>query len=183
MLWSSNAALMALNKEFDYRIDPYEGTHENEAALSGLKPVAAYTAGKDKNSVRIEENVPLQALQRQYPCLHGIGFMPHPNAGGEDVRPVGTCLDHRAGTTCHGLADTAPEHLLLKIPTGTVNIDWSVENATTGALQQPTLTITRVTEDNNTEVVAREPIRYLRKLLPSLQSVKAGNLKDTYQVV
>ena len=57
VLWSSNAALMAPDKEFNYRIDLYEGNYANEAALSGLNPVATYTAGKDKNSVRIEENV------------------------------------------------------------------------------------------------------------------------------
>ena len=57
VLWSSNAALMAPGKEFNYRIDLYEGNYANEAALSGLKPVETYTAGKDKNSVRIEENV------------------------------------------------------------------------------------------------------------------------------
>ena len=54
VLWSSNATLMAPNKEFHYRIDLYEGNYANEAALSGRKPVATYTAGKDKNSVRIE---------------------------------------------------------------------------------------------------------------------------------
>ena len=57
VLWSSNAALMAQGKEFNYQIDLYEGHYANEAALSGLKPVATYTAGKDKNSVRSEENV------------------------------------------------------------------------------------------------------------------------------
>ena len=43
VLWSSNAALMAPNKEFNYRIDLYEGNYANEAALSGRKPVATYT--------------------------------------------------------------------------------------------------------------------------------------------
>ncbi|MFR2024033.1 MAG: Ig domain-containing protein [Clostridia bacterium] len=57
VLWSSNAALMAPGKEFNYRIELYEGNHKNEAALSGHNPVATYTAGKDKNSARIGENV------------------------------------------------------------------------------------------------------------------------------
>ena len=46
VLWSSNAALMAPDKEFHYRIDLYEGNYANEAALSGIQPVASYTAGK-----------------------------------------------------------------------------------------------------------------------------------------
>ena len=52
------------------------------------------------------------------------------------------------------------------------------------SLQQPTLTITRVTEDNNTQEVARERLSGTSGSfsLP-LQRVKAGNLKDTYQVV
>ena len=57
VLWSSNAALMAQGKEFNYRIELYEGNHKNEAALSGHNPVETYTAGKDKNSARIGENV------------------------------------------------------------------------------------------------------------------------------
>ena len=57
VLWSSNAALMAPNKEFHYTIELYKGNHKNEAALSASQLVASYTAGKDKNSVRIPENV------------------------------------------------------------------------------------------------------------------------------
>lgn len=50
---------------------------------------------------------------------------------------------------------------------------------------QPTLTITRVTEDNTTtKVVDSERLSGTSGNFPlSLQSVKAGNLKDTYQVV
>ena len=49
---------------------------------------------------------------------------------------------------------------------------------------QPTLTITRVTEDNTTKVVDSERLSGTSGSysLP-LQRVKAGNLKDTYQVV
>mgnify|MGYP000258399732 CR=1 FL=1 len=79
---------------------------------------------------------------------------------------------------------TPPQSIYHKDTDGTVNINWSVENATDGASQQPTLTITRVTEDNNTQEVARERLSGTSGSfsLP-LQSVKAGNLKDTYQVV
>ena len=79
---------------------------------------------------------------------------------------------------------TPPRSIYLKDTDGAVNIDWSVENATTGASQLPTLTITRVTEDNTTQEVAREHLSGTSgsySLL--LQSVQAGNLKDTYQVV
>ena len=86
VLWSSNAALMAPGKEFNYRIDLYEGNYANEAALSGLKPVETYTAGKDKNSVRIEENVLSKLSNGNTPAYTVLVSMPHPNAGGEDVR-------------------------------------------------------------------------------------------------
>ena len=183
VLWSSNAALMAPNKEFDYRIDLYEGNYENEAALSGLKPVATYTAGKDENSVRIEENVLSKLSNGNIPAYTVLVSMPHPNAGGEDVR-----LSALAWIIVQAPPATAkltpPQSIYLKDTDGTVNIDWSVENATTGASQQPTLTITRVTEDNTTQEVARERLSGTSGSysLP-LQSVKAGNLKDTYQVV
>lgn len=183
VLWSSNAALMAPNKEFDYRIDLYEGNYENEAALSGLKPVATYTAGKDKNSVRIEENVLSKLSNGNIPAYTVLVSMPHPNAGGEDVR-----LSALAWIIVQAPPATAkltpPQSIYHKDTDGAVNIDWSVENATTGASQQPTLTITRVTEDNNTHEVASERLSGTSGSysLP-LQSVKAGNLKDTYQVV
>ena len=183
VLWSSNAALMAPNKEFDYRIDLYEGNYENEAALSGLKPVATYTAGKDENSVRIEENVLSKLSNGNIPAYTVLVSMPHPNAGGEDVR-----LSALAWIIVQAPPATAkltpPQSIYHKDTDGTVNIDWSVENATTGASQQPTLTITRVTEDNNTQEVARERLSGTSGSYSlSLQSVKAGNLKDTYQVV
>ena len=183
VLWSSNAALMAPNKEFNYRIDLYEGNYANEAALSGLHPVATYTAGKDKNSVRIEENVLSKLSNGNTPAYTVLVSMPHPNAEGENVR-----LSALAWIIVQAPPATAkltpPQSIYLKDTDGAVNIDWSVENATDGASQQPTLTITRVTEDNNTQEVARERLSGTSGSfsLP-LQSVKAGNLKDTYQVV
>ena len=183
VLWSSNAALMAPNKEFDYRIDLYEGNYENEAALSGIQPVATYTAGKDENSVRIEENVLSKLSNGNIPAYTVLVSMPHPNAGGEDVR-----LSALAWIIVQAPPATAkltpPQSIYLKDTDGAVNIGWSVENATTGASQQPTLTITRVTEDNSTHEVASERLSGTSGSysLP-LQSVKAGNLKDTYQVV
>ena len=183
VLWSSNAALMAPNKEFNYRIDLYEGNYANEAALSGLNPVATYTAGKDKNSVRIEENVLSKLSNGNIPAYTVLVSMPHPNAGSEDIR-----LSALAWIIVQAPPATAkltpPQSIYLKDTDGAVNIDWSVENATTGASQQPTLTITRVTEDNNTHEVASERLSGISGSysLP-LQRVKAGNLKDTYQVV
>ena len=183
VLWSSNAALMAPNKEFDYRIDLYEGNYANEAALSGLNPVATYTVGKDENSVRIEENVLSKLSNGNIPAYTVLVSMPHPNAGGEDVR-----LSALAWIIVQAPPATAkltpPQSIYLKDTDGAVNIGWSVENATTGASQQPTLTITRVTEDNSTHEVASERLSGTSGSysLP-LQSVKAGNLKDTYQVV
>ena len=184
VLWSSNAALMAPDKEFNYRIDLYEGNYANEAALSGLKPVATYTAGKDKNSVRIEENVLSKLSNGNTPAYTVLVSMPHPNAGGEDVR-----LSALAWIIVQAPPATAkltpPQSIYLKDTDGAVNIDWSVENTTEGAPLQPTLTITRVTEDNTTtKVVDSERLSGTSGSFPlSLQSVKAGNLKDTYQVV
>ena len=183
VLWSSNAALMAPGKEFHYRIDLYEGSYENEAALSGRDPVAAYTAGKDENSVRIEENVLSKLSNGNDPAYTVLVSMPHPNAEGENVR-----LSALAWIIVQAPPATAkltpPRSIYYKDTDGTVNIDWSVENATTGASQLPTLTITRVTEDNNTEVVYSERLSSTSGSYSlSLRSVTAGNLKDTYQVV
>ena len=183
VLWSSNAALMAPNKEFNYRIDLYEGNYANEAALSGLHPVATYTAGKDKNSVRIPENVLSKLSTGNAPAYTVCVSMPHPNAEGEDVR-----LSALAWIIVQAPPATAkltpPQSIYLKDTDGAVNIDWSVENATDGVSQPPTLTITRVTKDNKTKEVARERLSGTSGSfsLP-LQRVKAGNLKDTYQVV
>ena len=181
VLWSSNAALMAPNKEFNYRIDLYEGNYANEAALSGLKPVATYTAGKDKNSVRIEKNVLSKLSIGNTPAYTVCVSMPHPNAGSEDVR-----LSALAWIIVQAPPATAkltpPRSIYYKDTDGTVNIDWSVENTTDGASQQPTLTITRVTEDNKTtKVVDLSGTAGSYSL--QLQSVTDGNLKDTYQVV
>ena len=183
VLWSSNAALMAPDKEFNYRIDLYEGNYANEAALSGRKPVATYTAGKDKNSVRIEENVLSKLSNGDTPAYTVLVSMPHPNAGGENVR-----LSALAWIIVQAPPATAkltpPQSIYHKDTDGAVNIDWSVENTTEGAPLQPTLTITRVTEDTTTKVVDSERLSGTSGSFPlSLQSVKAGNLKDTYQVV
>jgi len=183
VLWSSNAALMAPNKEFNYRIDLYEGNYANETALSGLNPVATYTAGKDKNSVRIPENMLSKLSSGNTPAYTVCVSMPHPNAEGENVR-----LSALAWIIVQAPPATAkltpPRSIYLKDTDGAVNIDWSVENATDGVSQPPTLTITRVTEDNKTKEVARERLSGTSGSfsLP-LQRVKAGNLKDTYQVV
>ncbi|WP_419496107.1 cell wall anchor protein, partial [Faecousia sp.] len=183
VLWSSNAALMAPNKEFHYRIDLYEGNYANEAELSGIQPVASYTAGKEENSVRIPENVLSNLSSGNTPAYTVRVSMPHPNAEGENVR-----LSALAWIIVQAPPATAkltpPQSIYHKDTDGTVNINWSVENAADGASQQPTLTITRVTEDNNTQEVARERLSGTSGSfsLP-LQRVKAGNLKDTYQVV
>ena len=183
VLWSSNAKLMAPGKEFNDQIDLYEGNYANEAALSGHNPVATYTAGKDKNSVRIEENVLSEISNGNIPAYTVRVSMPHPAAGSEDVR-----LSALAWIIVQAPPATAkltpPKSIYLKDTDGAVNIDWSVKNATTGAAQQPTLTITRVTEDNTTKVVDSERLSGTSgnySLL--LQRVKDGNLKDTYQVV
>ena len=184
VLWSSNAALMAPNKEFNYRIDLYEGNYANEAALSGLKPVATYTAGKDKNSVRIEENVLSKLSNGNTPAYTVLVSMPHPNAEGENVRLSALAwIIVQAPPATSKL--TPPQSIYLKDTDVAVNIDWSVKNATDGASQPATLTITRVTEDNTTtKVVDSERLSGTSGSFPlSLQSVQAGNLKDTYQVV
>ena len=183
VLWSSNAALMAPDKEFNYRIDLYEGNYANEAALSGLKPVATYTAGKDKNSVRIEENVLSKLSNGNTPAYTVLVSMPHPNAEGEGVR-----LSALAWIIVQAPPATArltpPQSIYLKDTDDPVNIKWSVENATVGASQSATLTITRVTEDNTTQEVDRKSLSGTSGSFPlSLQRVKDGNLKDTYQVV
>lgn len=184
VLWSSNAALMAPNKDFKYQIDLYEGNYANEAALSGLQPVKSYTADKDKNSVRIPEKVLSELSTGNDPAYTVLVSMPHPNAEGENVR-----LSALAWIIVQAPPATAkltpPQSIYLKDTDSAVNIDWSVENATTGASQSPTLTITRVTEDNNTtKVVDSERLPGTSGSYSlSLQSVQDGNLKDTYQVV
>ena len=183
VLWSSNATLMAPGRDFEYRIELYEGNYANEAALSGIQPVATYTAGKDKNSVRIEENVLSTLSNGNIPAYTVRVSMPHPNAGSDDIR-----LSALAWIIVQAPPATAkltpPQSIYLKDTDGTVNIGWSVENATTGASQQPTLTITRVTEDNRAEVVSKESLSGASGSYSlRLQRVEAGNLKDTYQVV
>ena len=184
VLWSSNAALMAPNREFNYRIDLYEGNYADEAALSGLKPVATYTAGKDKNSVRIPENVLSKLSNGNIPAYTVRVSMPHPNAGGENVR-----LSALAWIIVQAPPATAkltpPQSIYHKDTDGAVNIDWSVENTTEGAPLQPTLTITRITEDNTaTKVVDSKRLSGTSGSVSlPLRRVKAGNLKDTYQVV
>ena len=183
VLWSSNATLMASGKEFNYTIELYKGNYADEAALSGLKPVAAYTAGKDKNSVRIPENVLSKLSNGNIPAYTVLVSMPHPKAESEDIR-----LSALAWIIVQAPPATAkltpPKSIYLKDTDGTVNIGWSVENATEGAPLQPTLTITRVTEDNSTQEVARERLSGTSGSYPlSLQRVKDSNLKDTYQVV
>ena len=184
VLWSSNAALMAPGKDFKYQIDLYEGHYTSEAELSGRDPVATYTAGKDKNSVRIPEKVLSKLSNENTPAYTVRVSMPHPNAGSGDIR-----LSALAWIIVQAPPATAkltpPRSIYLKDTDGPVNINWSVENATDGASPQPTLTITRVTEDNTTtKVVDSERLSGTSGSFPlSLQSVKAGNLKDTYQVV
>ena len=184
VLWSSNATLMAPGKEFHYRIDLYEGHYENEAALSGIQPVKFYTAGKDENSVRIPENVLSKLSNGNIPAYTVRVSMPHPKAESEDIR-----LSALAWIIVQAPPATAkltpPRSIYLKDTDGAVNIDWSVENTTEGAPLQPTLTITRVTEDNTTtKVVDSERLSGTSGSYPLLlQRVKDGNLKDTYQVV
>ena len=183
VLWSSNAAQMAPGKEFNYQIELYEGNYADEAALSGLQPVKSYTAGKDKNSVRIPENVLTKLSNGNIPAYTVRVSMPHPNAGSEDVR-----LSALAWIIVQAPPATAkltpPQSIYLKDTDGAVNIDWSVVNTTEGAPLQPTLTIIRVTEDNDTEVMDRKSLSGTSgRYSLSLQSVKDGNLKDTYQVV
>ena len=183
VLWSSNATLMAPNRDFEYRIELYAGNYANEAALSGHDPVATYTAGKDKNSVRIPENVLSELSNGNTPAYTVRVSMPHPNAKDENVR-----LSALAWIIVQAPPATAkltpPQSIYLKDTDGTVNIGWSVENATDGASQPSTLTITRVTEDNRAEVVAKESLSGASGSYSlRLQRVEAGNLKDTYQVV
>ena len=181
VLWSSNATLMASGKEFNYTIELYKGNYAKEAALSGLKPVASYTAGKDENSVRIEENVLSKLSNGNIPAYTVRVSMPHPKAESEDIR-----LSALAWIIVQAPPATAkltpPQSIYLKDTDDSVNFNWSVENTTDGASQQPTLTITRVTEDNKTtKVVDLSGTAGSYSL--QLQSVTDGNLKDTYQVV
>ena len=136
VLWSSNAALMAPDKEFNYRIDLYEGNYANEAALSGLKPVATYTAGKDKNSVRIKENVLSKLSTGNTPAYTVLVSMPHPNAESENVR-----LSALAWIIVQAPPATAkltpPQSIYLKDTDVAVNIDWSVKTPLTAPLNRP----------------------------------------------
>ena len=128
--------------------------------------------------MRIEENVLSKLSNGNTPAYTVLVSMPHPNAGGEDIRLSALAyIIVQAPPAAAKL--TPPQSIYLKDTDGTVNIDWSVENATAGTPQQPTLTITRVTEDNTTQEVARESLSGTSGSFSlSLQSVKDGNLKD-----
>ena len=183
VLWSSNATLMAPGRDFEYRIELYAGNYADEAALSGREPVETYTAGKDKNSVRIPENVLSKLSNGNTPAYTVLVSMPHPNAKDDNVRLAALAwIIVQAPPATAKL--TPPQSIYLKDTDGTVNIGWSVENATEGASQPSTLTITRVTEDNRAEVVDRKSLSGASGSYSlRLQRVEAGNLKDTYQVV
>ena len=137
VLWSSNATLMASGRDFEYRIELYEGNYTDEAALSGHDPVATYTADKDKNSVRIEKNVLSTLSNGNTPAYTVRVSMPHPNAKDENVR-----LSALAWIIVQAPPATArltpPQSIYLKDTDDPVNIKWSVENATVGASQSAT---------------------------------------------
>ncbi len=132
--------------------------------------------------MRIPENVLSDLSSGNTPAYTVRVSMPHPNAGGENVR-----LSALAWIIVQAppprQADTAPEHL----PQGyrrRRQYRLVGGNTTEGAPLQPTLTITRVTEDNTTHEVASERLSGTSGSYSlSLWSVEAGNLKDTYQVV
>ena len=177
VLWSSNAALMAPDKEFNYRIDLYEGNYANEAALSGLNPVATYTAGKDKNSVRIEENVLSRLSNGDTPAYTVLVSMPHPNAEGENVR-----LSALAWIIVQAPPATAkltpPQSIYLTDTDSAVNIDWSVENATDGRLSTAHADhYPGHRGQHHPRGGQREPIRYLRKLLPVIAECEGRQSK------
>ena len=85
---------------------------------------------QDKNSVRIEENVLSKLSNGNTPAYTVLVSMPHPNAGGEDVR-----LSALAWIIVQAPPATAkltpPQSIYLKDTDGTVNIGWSVEKKNT----------------------------------------------------
>ena len=109
VLWSSNAALMAPGKEFNYRIDLYEGNYADEAALSASQPVATYTVGKDKNSVRIEENVLSKLSNGNTPAYTVLYFI----ECRQMVRRIGKPFSPRVRSKCDQFLLQVDERLSL----------------------------------------------------------------------
>ena len=86
--------------------------------------------------MRIGENVLSKLSNGNTPAYTVLVSMPHPNAGGEDVRlSVLAWIIVQAPPATAKL--TPPQSIYLKDTDGAVNIDWSVENTTEGAPLQP----------------------------------------------
>lgn len=182
ILWSSNAALFAPDKDFSYTIELFEGNFATETELTA-EPVWKTTATKDQNSVQISEDVLNELSSGNTPAYTVRVSMPHPNGSGDDVR-----LSALAWIVVRPEPAQAqlirPESIYWKDSDGSVSIGWTAENLTEGGGQTVTLTILRVTEDNTSTEICNEIRSGPSGTYPlQLAKVADGYLKDTYQVM
>lgn len=182
VLWRSNAAQQEGMGEFSFTVELFEGNFTSEAELAGKEPVATYTAGKDKNSVRIEEQVLNELSSGSRPAYTVRVSMPHPNVQDPNVKL--SALAWIVVQPEPAVARlTRPENISVQDSDGALSIGWAAENLTEGSGQTVTLTVTRVTGDNqsttDTQTLSGASGTYV---LP-LQPVADGELKDTYQIV
>ena len=185
VLWSSNASQFAPDKDFTYTIQVYEGYAETEADLAGKTLVKTYEAGKDKNSVTIEEDVLSALSEGSDPAYTVLVSMPHPNAGSDEIK-----LTAMAWIVVQPVPAKAvlarPESTYLLDDAGSINIGWAVENRDTEATgQDVTLTVIRVQEDNtSTTVYSQSPgVSTNGSYNLTIHTVKDNYLKDTYQIM
>ena len=78
---------------------------------------------------------------------------------------------------------TRPESIYRKDSDGSVSIDWAVENLTEGSGQTVTMTVTRVTGDNQSFTTETTLTGASGTYQLALDAVAEGSLKDTYQVM
>ena len=184
VLWSSNASQFAPDKDFTYTVQVYEGNFQTEADLAGKTPVKTYEAGKDKNSVTIEEGVLSTLSKGDDPAYTVLVSMPHPNASSENIKLTAMAWIVVQPVPAKAVL-TAPENPYLLDDAGSINIGWAVENRDSEADgQNVTLTIVHVEEDNNsTTKVEKLGSSSNGSYVLNLEPVRDGCLKDTYQIM
>lgn len=183
VLWSSNAEFFASDVEFQYTIEVFDDNYTTEAELAGKKPVATYTAAKDKNSVTIPENVLHNLSTGDTPAYTVRVSMPHPYGSSEDVRLSALAWIVVNPEPAKAML-TRPESIYLTDAMDSVGIQWSLGNWTEGSGQTATLTILQVTEDDTSKPVCKETLSGGSDTYTlSLSDVADGFLKDTYQIM
>ena len=179
VLWSSNAALFAPDADFQYTIEVFRGNYTTEAELASQTPAATYTATKDQTSIQIPENVLSELSNGDTPAYTVRVSMPHPSGSGEGVRLSVLAWIVVNPEPAEAML-TRPESIYLTDDMGSVDIQWSLGSYTN---QTATLTVTRVTGDDQSTTDTQNLTRESGTYTLTLDSVADGSLKDTYQVM